>query len=110
MDTKEARRLKVGSRIYYQAYGGPSPKEGNFGTVTKRLPMGFEVLYDDGWRTEIPNVHADAIWRVGHLYLDPKCYGVNPAAKDTAWPVDARHRAIAHRLAADGESVPLTRH
>lgn len=71
MDTKQARALRVGQRVFYQSRGeAPS-----WGTVSERLPMGFRVEWDDGKNNPnpYPNVHADAIHMPGFMGVtDPR--------------------------------------
>lgn len=74
MDTKQARAVKIGQRVFYQA-DATVPKSGDFGTVTDKDHARFMVDWDDGVKQSYPLVHCDFVHRVG--YMDVK----DPAAK-----------------------------
>lgn len=72
MDARQARAIKIGQRVFYQA-DAVVPKAGDFGVVTEKDYARFRVQWDDGVNNTYPFVHCDFIHEIGYMDVaDPK--------------------------------------
>jgi hypothetical protein len=72
MDTKQARTLQAGQRVFFQS-DAKVPQPGDFGTVMAKDYASILVKWDDGLEIAYRIVRCDSIHKVGYMDVtDPR--------------------------------------